>query len=76
MFGFVLSPEGLTVPVKNGLKCKHVTLVPPNIKAPPATTRERPLGCRTVFCGGLPENITEEQVCVGNYPEYYIIVLH
>ena len=28
--------------------------------APPPTTRERPPGCRTIFVGGLPENITEE----------------
>lgn len=27
---------------------------------PPPTTRERPPGCRTIFVGGLPENITEE----------------
>ncbi len=28
--------------------------------APPPTTRERPPGCRTIFVGGLPDNITEE----------------
>ena len=30
------------------------------VAAPPPTTRERPPGCRTVFVGGLPENVTEE----------------
>ncbi|XP_018015243.1 ecto-NOX disulfide-thiol exchanger 2 [Hyalella azteca] len=62
MFGWMMSPEGLTVPIKNQLVCKEVTLVPPNRLAPPPTTRERPLGCRTVFVGGLPENVTEEMV--------------
>lgn len=28
----------------------------------PPTTRERPPGCKTVFIGGLPENITEEML--------------
>lgn len=32
----------------------------PNATLPPTPRRERPLGCRTVFVGGLPENITEE----------------
>jgi hypothetical protein len=26
----------------------------------PPSTRERPPGCKTVFIGGLPENVTEE----------------
>ena len=30
------------------------------LAAPPPTTRERPPGCRTVFVGGLPENVTED----------------
>ena len=30
--------------------------------APPQSTRERPPGCRTVFIGGLPGNMTEELV--------------
>merc|ERR1719259_42907 len=63
MFGYMLSPEGLTVPVKNTLKCKAVTLSPPSRMGPPPTTRDKPLGCRTVFIGGLPENVTEEMVC-------------
>ncbi|XP_025832570.1 ecto-NOX disulfide-thiol exchanger 2 [Agrilus planipennis] len=47
-------------PVKEIIHCKSCTLFPPNPNAPPPTTRERPLGCRTVFVGGLPENMTEE----------------
>lgn len=45
---------------KETITCKSCILLPPNPNAPPPSTRERPLGCRTVFVGGLPENITEE----------------
>lgn len=38
------------------------TLFPPNPTVPPPTTRERPPGCRTVFVGGLPENINEVMI--------------
>ncbi|KAG7211145.1 hypothetical protein KM043_010469 [Ampulex compressa] len=44
---------------KEIVHCKSCTLFPPNPNAPPPTTRERPPGCRTIFVGGLPENITE-----------------
>ncbi|XP_076764611.1 ecto-NOX disulfide-thiol exchanger 2 isoform X3 [Xylocopa sonorina] len=44
---------------KEIIHCKSCTLFPPNPNAPPPTTRERPPGCRTIFVGGLPENITE-----------------
>ncbi|XP_017772369.1 PREDICTED: ecto-NOX disulfide-thiol exchanger 2 [Nicrophorus vespilloides] len=47
-------------PVKEIIHCKSCTMFPPNPNAPPPTTRERPPGCRTVFVGGLPENMTEE----------------
>lgn len=51
-------------PTANGVKeiiyCKSCTLIPPNPNQPPPTTRERPLGCKTCFVGGLPENITPE----------------
>lgn len=47
-------------PVKEIIHCKSCTLFPPNPSAPPPTTRERPPGCRTVFVGGLPDNMTEE----------------
>lgn len=45
---------------KETITCNSCVLLPPNPNAPPPTTRERPSGCRTVFVGGLPENITEE----------------
>lgn len=45
--------------IKEMIHCQNCTLIPPNPNAPPPTTRERPAGCRTVFVGGLPENITE-----------------
>lgn len=45
--------------VKEIIHCASCTLIPPNPNAPPPSTRERPPGCRTVFVGGLPENITE-----------------
>lgn len=46
--------------VKETIQLKSCTLLPPYPSAAPPTTRERPPGCRTVFVGGLPENITEE----------------
>ncbi|KAH8288035.1 hypothetical protein KR018_004886, partial [Drosophila ironensis] len=46
--------------VKEVIKTKNCILFPPNPNAPPPTIRERPPGCRTVFVGGLPENISEE----------------
>ncbi|KAL7012440.1 hypothetical protein ACKWTF_014853 [Chironomus riparius] len=45
--------------VKEVIHCPSCSLIPPNPNAPPPSTRERPPGCRTVFVGGLPENITE-----------------
>ena len=47
---------------KEIIHCKSCTLFPPNPSAPPPTTREKPPGCRTVFVGGLPENVTDEIV--------------
>ncbi|EDW73090.2 uncharacterized protein Dwil_GK17355 [Drosophila willistoni] len=52
------APAGL----KEVIKTKNCILFPPNPNAPPPTIRERPPGCRTVFVGGLPENITEEVI--------------
>ncbi|KMQ92448.1 ecto-nox disulfide-thiol exchanger 2-like isoform x6 protein, partial [Lasius niger] len=49
------TPQG----TKEIVHCKSCVLFPPNPNAPPPTTRERPPGCRTIFVGGLPENITE-----------------
>ncbi|CAH1178934.1 unnamed protein product [Phaedon cochleariae] len=61
----ILPPESsltsmMMGPVKEIIHCKSCTLFPPNPNAPMPTTRERPPGCRTVFVGGLPENMTEE----------------
>lgn len=46
--------------IKEVITCKSCTLFPPNPNAPAPTTRERPPGCRTVFVGGLPENVNED----------------
>lgn len=45
---------------KEIIQCKSCVLVPPNPNQPTPTTRERPLGCKTIFVGGLPENITQD----------------
>lgn len=56
-----MSTSSTTVtPAKETITCNSCVLLPPNPNAPSPTTRERPPGCRTVFVGGLPENITEE----------------
>lgn len=55
-------PDTSMVGVKEIIKCKSCTLLPPNPNCPPATTRERPPGCRTVFVGGLPANATEDVI--------------
>lgn len=47
-------------PTKEPIHFKSCVLFPPNPQAPLPTTRERPLGCRTVFVGGLVENVSEE----------------
>lgn len=54
-----LSPNSTVVP-KETIVYKSCILIPPFKNAPAPTTRERPSGCRTVFVGGLPENITED----------------
>lgn len=46
--------------VKETIQLKLCTLLPPYPSSAPPTTRDRPPGCRTVFVGGLPENITED----------------
>lgn len=53
------SNDGNSV-VKEMIHCKSCILIPPNPNQPAPTTRERPLGCKTCFIGGLPENITPE----------------
>lgn len=49
-------------PAKEIITYKSCVLYPPNPNAPPPTIRERPLGCRTVFVGGLPESITQDLI--------------
>ena len=49
-------------PPKEIIHCKSCTLFPPNPSAPPPTTRDKPPGCRTVFVGGLPENVNDDIV--------------
>lgn len=62
----VTSPENpsksneLNSIVKETIHCPSCTLQPPSPHQPAPTTRERPLGCKTCFIGGLPENITKE----------------
>ena len=48
----------LSSQTKEPIHLKSCTLFPPNPQAPLPTTRDRPLGCKTVFVGGLAENIT------------------
>lgn len=54
------SANNTTSVSKETIPCKSCVLLPPNPNAPAPSTRERPSGCRTVFVGGLPENITED----------------
>lgn len=46
--------------LKEVIQCKSCSLIPPSPNSPQPTTRDRPPGCRTVFVGGLPENVTED----------------
>uniref|UniRef100_A0A0C9QNE3 Enox1_0 protein n=1 Tax=Fopius arisanus TaxID=64838 RepID=A0A0C9QNE3_9HYME len=55
-------PPSAPQTTKEIVHLKSCTLIPPNPNAPPPTTRERPPGCRTIFVGGLPENITEAMI--------------
>lgn len=45
---------------KEVIHTQNCMMLPPNPNQPPPTTRERPMGCKTCFVGGLPENITQE----------------
>lgn len=51
-------PSTSSVAVKDSIQCKSCVLYPPTA-GPKPTTREKPPGCRTVFVGGLPDNMTE-----------------
>ena len=46
--------------MKNGVQYTKTFNAYLIVDAPPPTTRERPPGCRTIFVGGLPENIAED----------------
>ena len=52
----------LPAPLKQPIWYTKSTLYPPAPNAPVPTTRDRPLGCRTIFIGGLPELATQEIV--------------
>lgn len=60
----------LSSQTKEPIHLKSCTLFPPNPQAPLPTTRERPLGCKTVFVGGLAENIT------GTVDSLILIIAH
>lgn len=57
-----MAAAATTAITKEAITCKSCVLVPPFQNAPPASTRERPNGCRTIFVGGLPENTTEDVI--------------
>ncbi|KAI9563842.1 hypothetical protein GHT06_011308 [Daphnia sinensis] len=59
-FGLLPGMGNVSHPSKEPIHLKSCILYPPNPQAPLPTTRERPLGCKTVFVGGLAENITED----------------
>merc|ERR1712168_1305438 len=45
---------------KDILTFKRCCLYPPPPNAPGQSRRDRPPGCRTIFIGGCPDNVTEE----------------
>jgi len=51
-------PAGEGGVIKEIIHCKGFTLIPPNPNSALPSTRERPLGCKTIFVGGLPDNCT------------------
>lgn len=59
-YGGVPAQELLSPPIKDIIRLKTCVLYPPNPNAPLPTTRERPLGCKTIFVDGLPDKITDE----------------
>lgn len=48
------------LPVKEVIHLKSSVLYPPAPGAPSRSTRERPMGCKTIFIGGIPEKCTED----------------
>ncbi|KAH8379392.1 hypothetical protein KR009_004606 [Drosophila setifemur] len=60
MEGALTADGAAAAGLKEVIKTKNCILFPPNPNAPPPTIRERPPGCRTIFVGGLPENVNED----------------
>jgi len=58
--GWAMAPDGQMV--RQPIVYSKCVLFPPNPNAPTPTLREKPVGCRTIFIGGIPENTTEEVV--------------
>lgn len=60
-YGIMGATENMMFPpIKEVLQLAKSVLYPPNPNAPRPTTRGKPIGCKTVFIGGLPEKATEE----------------
>merc|ERR1740119_54954 len=58
--GWAMAPDGQMV--RQPIVYSKCVLFPPNPNAPTPTLREKPVGCRTIFIGGIPEKTTEEVV--------------
>lgn len=58
--GSLMGSDGPFPGQRNIIEFKECTLVPPSPLAPLPVTRERPPGCKTIYIGGLPENVTDE----------------
>ncbi|KAG1667295.1 Ecto-NOX disulfide-thiol exchanger 1 [Nymphon striatum] len=55
-------PMMSALPIKEVIHCTNFTLIPPpppNSISTFGPTHKRPLGCKTVFVGGLPDSVTE-----------------
>jgi RNA recognition motif-containing protein len=62
-FNAALASIVLTANASTGkelIRFKRSCLYAPKQNGAIATTREQPLGCRTIFVGGLPENVDED----------------
>ncbi|XP_054722452.1 ecto-NOX disulfide-thiol exchanger 2-like [Uloborus diversus] len=59
-YGIGGAETGIIFPPKEIITLTKSVMYPPEPKDKPPTVRDRPLGCRTIFVGGLPEKTTEE----------------
>ncbi|XP_054711531.1 ecto-NOX disulfide-thiol exchanger 2-like [Uloborus diversus] len=59
-YGIGGAETGIIFPPKEIITLTKSVMYPPEPKDKPPTIRDRPLGCRTIFVGGLPEKTTEE----------------